>query len=128
MSKSPKNKARGAIIVLAALCLLIGAAFAFTAANTVPASKAGDGSGAITGYTASNIHYTLNGVDPTVIDAVNFDVDSVPVAGSTIRVQLVSAGGTWFTCTNLAVAITCDTSGAPVAVLAADSLRVVIAD
>ena len=34
-------------------------AYAFTAANSVPASSAGFGGNAITGYTVSGIHYTL---------------------------------------------------------------------
>ena len=41
------------------------AGFAFTASNTVPATKAGDGTGAVTGYVASSVHYGLNGTDPT---------------------------------------------------------------
>jgi hypothetical protein len=52
--------------VLLALALLVGVAiYAFAAANTVPATRAGDGSGAISGYTASSVVYTLNSSDPS---------------------------------------------------------------
>jgi hypothetical protein len=45
--------------VLLALALLVGVAiYAFAAANTVPATRAGDGSGANSGYTASSVVYT----------------------------------------------------------------------
>src|SRR5687768_11993087 len=80
---------------------------AFTAANTVPETKAGDGSGVITGYAVSSVVYTLNAASPQNIDAVAFSVDSAPIAGSKLRVKLVSAGATWYTCTNVGAAVTC---------------------
>ena len=112
--------------------LIVTVAFAFTsityayaAANVVPDSKAGDGSGAITGYTVSAIHYVLNST-PTTIDSVTFTLNSTPVAGSTIKIKLVAAGSTWYTCTNVTTAVTCVTTGA--SVLSADDLRVVVSD
>ena len=87
----------------------------------------GDGSGAITGYVASSVHYTLN-ANPANIDAVGFTLDSTPVAGSTLKAQLVT-GGTWYTCTNVLAVVTCNTTvGTQATTLAADNLRVVIAD
>ena len=117
------------IILFALVLVLTGATYAFAAANTVPASKAGDGSGAISGYTASAIHYALNGTTPSTIDAVTFTLNTAPTAGSTIKIKLVAAGSTWYTCTNAGTAVTCNngsTIGAPVT--SADSLEVVIAD
>ncbi len=102
--------------------------YAYAAANVVPASKAGDGSGAITGYTVSAIHYVLNSTDPSTIDSVTFTLNSTPVAGSTIRIRLVAAGS-WYTCTNVSAAVTCNngtTLGATV--LSADLLQVVVSD
>jgi hypothetical protein len=101
-------------------------ATAYAAANTVPASKAGDGSGAISGYTVSAIHYVLNGTTPSTIDSVTFTLNSAPVAGSTIKIKLVAAGSTWYTCTNVTTAVTCTTTGAPVST--ADNLEVVVSD
>ncbi len=46
----------GAVVLLTALGG--GAAYAFTASNTVPATYAGEGTGVVSGYTVYNIHYT----------------------------------------------------------------------
>lgn len=101
------------------------AGYGFTAANTVPDSRAGDGSGTISGYTVSNIDYTLDSADPSLLDAVDFDVDSDPT-GSDIKVQL---GGTWYDCTNSATAVTCTfPGGSEPTVAGVSSLQVVIAD
>ena len=113
------------MILFAMVMVLAGATYAFAAANTVPTSKAGDGSGSITGYTLSAIHYVLNGATPTSIDSVTFTLDSAPAVGSTIKIKLVAAGSTWYTCTNVATAVTCLSTGASVST--ADTLQVVIA-
>ena len=111
--------------VLAAL--LVGAGFAFTAANTVPASKAGEGAGTITGYNVASVHYVLNTTDPTKVDTVTFTLDSAPVAGSTIKVRLDTAGTTWYTCTNTTVNVTCTTTTPAATATAASQLQVVVA-
>ena len=101
--------------------------YAFAAANTVPATKAGDGAGAITGFTISNVVYTLNAANPPDLDQVAFDLDSIPPVGSNLRIKLVSAGATWYVCVNVGAAVTCDTTAPQATTLAADELRVVIA-
>ena len=111
--------------IFALVLVLAGATYAFAAANTVPVSKAGDGSGAISGYAVSAIHYALNSTNPATIDSVSFTLDSVPAAGGTIKIKLVAAGSTWFSCTNVTTAVTCTTTGASVST--ADTLQVVIA-
>jgi hypothetical protein len=113
------------IAVLALAIGLVVGTYAFTAANTVPDTKAGDGSGAITGYIVTNVHYTLSGANFSNIDTVTFTVDSAPPSGSTIKAQLVSAG-TWYSCTNVTTTVTCTTTGATV--VPANMLRIVIAD
>jgi hypothetical protein len=113
------------LAIFALVLIMAGATYAFAAANTVPASKAGDGSGVISGYAVSAIHYNLNATTPTNIDSVTFTLDTAPVAGSTIKIKLVAAGTTWYTCTNVTTAVTCNTTGAPVST--ADTLQVVIA-
>lgn len=116
---------------LATVALVSGAivagTYAFTAANTVPATKAGDGQGTVTGYVLSSVHYNLNATNPANIDSVTFTLDSTPVAGSTLRAQLAPAGS-WYTCTNAAAAVTCITTTPQATVLAATNLRVIIAD
>jgi hypothetical protein len=113
------------IAVLALAIGLVVGTYAFTAANTVPPTKAGDGSGAITGYTVSNVHYTLSGTDFSNIDTVAFTVDTAPPSGSTMKAQLVS-GGSWYSCTNSTTTVTCTTTGATV--VPANMLHIVIVD
>lgn len=108
-----------------AVAVLTGT-YASTASNTVPASQAGDGSGAITGYVVSSVKYNLNSSSPNNIDTVTFNLDSTPVAGSTLKAQLASAG-TWYTCTNSGAAVTCNVTSPQATVQAATNLRVVIA-
>jgi hypothetical protein len=109
--------------VLAAVAAVMIAAgtYAFTASNTVPGTNAGSGSGAITGYTVSNIAYTLNS-DPTKIDAVTFTLNA---AAGTVKAQLVSAGS-WYSCTNTTGNDwSCDTTSPQGTVAAANNLSVV---
>jgi hypothetical protein len=113
------------LAIFALVLILAGATYAFAAANTVPASKAGDGSGTISGYTVSVIHYTLNAATPSNIDSVTFTLDTAPAAGSTIKIKLVAAGSTWYSCSNVTTAVTCATVGATVS--ASDNLQVIIA-
>jgi hypothetical protein len=121
-----RRKTRKVIAVLLVVLGLSAIITAMTAANTVPASKAGDGSGAISGYTVSAVHYNLNATNPQNIDSVTFTLDSVPVAGSTVKIKLVGAGSTWFSCTMTGANASCTTTGATV--VAADQLNVVVAD
>ena len=118
-----KRSIKVIIIVIAALALA-SVATAFAAANTVPPTKAGDGNAAISGYQISAVHYVLAS-PPTTITSVTFNVDSIPVAGSTITVKLVT-GGSWYTCTNVGTAVTCNVPG--LTVLSVDNLQVVISD
>jgi hypothetical protein len=122
---------RSSVGRLATVALVSGAivagTYAFTAANTVPDTKAGDGQGTVTGYVLSSVHYNLNATNPANIDSVTFTLDSTPVAGSTLRAQLAPAGS-WYSCTNAGTAVTCTTTAPQATVLAATNLRVIIAD
>ncbi len=101
-------------------------AYAYTASNTVGATQAGDGSGAITGFVVSSVKYNLNASNPSNIDSVTFSLDSTPAVGSTLKSQLAPAGS-WYTCTNVATAVTCVVTSPQATVAAATNLRVVIA-
>jgi hypothetical protein len=118
----PSRKRRGRLLAtLVVAGVLATATYAFTASNTVPASKAGDGSGAISGYTVSNVAYTLNATNPANLDSVAFTLDA---AATVAKIKLVAAGSTWFNCTNPSGNNwTCATTGAAVA--PADQLQVV---
>jgi hypothetical protein len=114
------------LVVLAIIAIMATAAYGFAASNTVPTSRAGDGSGAISGYKVSNVHYTMDQNNPTNITEVDFDLNHT---ANTVQVRLVSNGG-WFTCDPVTAAPdmswTCTISGVTVA--AANSLEVAAAD
>ena len=59
------SKSLSRLLITCVLAGVLGVGmYAYTAANVVPASKAGDGAGAITGYTITNVDYVLNGTNP----------------------------------------------------------------
>ncbi len=110
-------------ILIVLIFVIATATYAYAAANTVPDTKAGAGSGEVSGYVASSVHYVLNATTPTTIDSVTFTLDSTPKAGSTIKIKI---GGSWFSCTNSAADVTCELTG--ITVSPATSLEAVIAD
>lgn len=122
MKQSNSRVMLGGVILAGAVGL---GGFAFTASNTVPNSKAGDGQGTVSGYVASSIRYGLNATDPSKADSVTFTLDSAPVAGSTIKAK---AGGSWYTCTNVTTTVTCVTTTPQATVSGITSLQVVVAD
>ena len=109
------------VVALVALAVACGT-YAFTASNTVPGSTVGSGSGTISGYTVSSIVYTLNSTTPTNLDQVAFTI--APTAATTVKVQLASAGA-WYTCTNSAGSVTCNTTSPQATAAAATQLTVV---
>ena len=98
--------------------------YAYAAANTVPNSTAGAGSGTISGYTVTNVAYTLNTTTPTNLDQVAFTI--APTTASTLKVQL-AAGGSWYSCANAAGSVTCNTTSPQATAAAATQLTVVAA-
>jgi hypothetical protein len=106
---------------MAIFAVVAVSAFGFAAANTVPASNAGDGSGAINGYTVSAISYSLDGTNPSLLDSVDFTL--APTTATSVEVQI---NGNWYSCTAGANP-SCNIGGAET-VLSAVSLRVVAAD
>ena len=110
--------------VVGAACL--AGSYAYTASNSVSATRAGDGTGAISGFVISSVKYNLNATNPSNIDSVTYSLDSTPPAGSAIRTQLAPTGS-WYTCSNVAAAVTCATTSPQATVAAATNLRVVIA-
>jgi hypothetical protein len=101
---------------------IVAGTYAFTAANTVPTSHAGDGTGTVSGYTISGIHYNLAAAGPT-INSVDLTLDVAAPATSTGRIQM---GATWYSCTVLGTAVNCVTTGQ--AITPVVSLEVVVAD
>ena len=110
-----KNRVRR-LAAVAVIAVLAMAAFGFAAANTVPASKAGDGSGAITGYIVSGITYTLDTNNPSNLSDVAFTLDAAATTvraatnGNSPTVACTNTGGNNWTCpiaasTNSAVSL-----------------------
>lgn len=82
-------------LIAIAVLVFATAAYAFAASNTVPSSYAGEGSAAISGYTVTNLVYSLNASNPGNIDAVSFTLNA---AATSVKASLVP--GTFYTCTN----------------------------
>jgi len=118
MFRSKRTIKMVAILVMA--LVLASITYAFAAANTMPAGPigAGEGEKAVTGYTISNVQFTL-AADPSELASVSFDITPVP---GTVRVQLVDTTGVWYDCTE-AANTTCTLTGATV--LSADQFRVI---
>jgi hypothetical protein len=99
------------IVALAAAAAITGGAYAFTAANTVPATNAGSGSGTVSGYTVSNIHYSLNTTTPNNVDSLTFTISpAVPSTSSgkvIVQAALTTGGPNNYTCST-------DTAGSTV--------------
>jgi len=114
---------RRLVPVLVVAAALAGGTYAFTAANVVPASDAGAGAGAISGYTISAIQYTLNSSTPTNLDQVAFTIS--PATATQAKIQLAS-GGSWYSCTIAGASVTCATTS-PQATVAAATLLTVVA-
>ena len=109
------------LLAVMLVLILSVAVYGFAAAKTVPGSYAGDGSGAISGYTISNIHYALNAANPANIQTVTFTIN--PASAGDVRITM--DGATWYTCTNTAGAVSCTVAQAA---LTAANLRVVAAE
>ena len=121
------------LVGLVAGAAIAGGAYAFTAANTVPASNAGAGSGAVSGYTVTNLHYTLNATTPQNIDSMTFNVSPViPSTGSgkvEVQAALSSGGPNTYTCTTNVAGdtVTCATTSPQLTAASLTSVTVVAA-
>jgi hypothetical protein len=115
------KKSAKMLVLVVLVIALSGFTYAFAAANIVPPSFAGDGSGTISGYTVSLIHYNLNNTTPTTIDSVTFTLSA---AATIARIQLNT---TWYPCVITGgTSVSCTTTGALVS--SATSLQVVAAN
>ena len=91
------------LLIVLVVIVAAGSVYAFAATNTVPDSAAGYKANVIPGYTVTNIVYDLDATDPTLVDAITFDV--APSSGTVIAAiaKLQTAtGGAWTDCTLVA--------------------------
>jgi hypothetical protein len=105
-----------ALVGLVAAGVIAGGAYAFTAANTVPSSTAGAGSGSVSGFTVTNIHFGLNATTPMNIDTLTFNVSPVvPNTGTgkvIVQAALSTGGPNTYSCTTNTAGdtVTCPTT------------------
>jgi ABC-type glycerol-3-phosphate transport system substrate-binding protein len=94
---------------------------AYTAANTVPTTVAGSGSGTVSGYTISSIIYNVNASNPNNVDSITFSYS--PSTPDPTRARVSGDGGTtWFNCDSAIVGASdtvtaCTTTGLTVPAL-----------
>jgi hypothetical protein len=111
---------------------------AFTASNTVPASVAGFGQGAVTGATITDIHYIANTGDGTILDGVEL-TSTTNLTGKTVTMTLKTTGGTVvvgtpYSCTikdawdATDIVMECDTTGSTRRFADFDSVGVTVID
>lgn len=119
---------RRTFIALSAIALLATisfAGYALTASSTVPANKAGEGSGSVTTYAVSNIDYTLNTTTAYNIDQVTFTLTPAPPASGSARIKY---NGQAYSCTLAGANATCATTSPQAVVTAVPTLSVIAAD
>jgi len=118
---------RKRLMVVAAFALVLFimvTGYAFAATNTVDATNVGDGSGAISGYFITNVHYTLDTTNPQNVSSVSFTINPGITAGGKVYVRLASSGTFSAPCdTSVGTTVTCALSG--VTSTSASSLTVV---
>jgi hypothetical protein len=91
-------KPRNAVLLILLLILAV-AVYMFAAANVVPESGAGDGTGTVSGYTISSVHWNPDAADPDEVDSVVFDIVPTGGAGAPDEVYVTVDGGTtWISC------------------------------
>jgi hypothetical protein len=112
------RKRRSAVVALLAL-VVAASAYAFTNSNTVDPSKAGIGSGTVSGYNVTNVHYAL-AANNTDIASVSFTLDDT---ATTVKASL-NGGTNYASCTGGPTAWSC-AMPAGVTVLGATALDVV---
>ena len=128
-----KNRLVRFAVAFGAAAAVAGGAYAFTAANTVPASNAGAGSGAVSGYTVTNVHYALDATTPANVDSLTFNVSPViPNSGSgkvIVQAALSTGGPDTFTCSTTVAGdtVTCATTSPQLTAALLTSLTVVAA-
>ena len=88
------------LLIVFVAVILAGSAYAFAAQNTVADSAAGYKANVVPGYTVTNIVYDLDATDPTLVDAITFDISpsSGTVVAAIVKLQ-TATGGSWTDCT-----------------------------
>jgi hypothetical protein len=99
-------------------------AYVYADSNTIGGPTGGEGSGAVTGFVAGNVHYEQVPGNPSVIQGVSFSLDVEPPAGSSLEASL-DGGLTWSACSVSATDVDCPVPATSLATI--EDLRVVAA-
>ena len=119
------KKGRIAAIIVIALILSV-TTYAFAAANTVPVTAAGDGANSITGYTITNVVYTLDSNNANITNVAFVAAPATTPTGTvTFTIKLVSGGTNWFPCSAGSTTNSWDCTVSGTTVASADQLRIV---
>jgi len=87
------------ILFLAFLAIAANVIIASANSNQYPAMR-GESSAIVSGVELINVHYTVNDQDPTVMDAVSFQLREQPVLASSMQIKIkLSPNSPWFPCT-----------------------------
>lgn len=108
-------------VLVGLLAVVTAASYGFAASNTVPVSRAGDGSAAVSGFSIANVHYNLDPINPQQLTSVTFSISPSVPAGGTVRVS-TNGGATWSPPCGTGATITCTTTAT---VASVTGLRVV---
>lgn len=95
--------------------------YAFAASETNELQTGGEGTSPISGWTISNVHYQL-GQDPSMISAVEFDLDS---SAAQVQVSINSSDVAFYSCENVSGTHWLCNTYSQVSVVGADQLRVI---
>jgi hypothetical protein len=121
------RKRRRRLVLVALLAFVLGTTgFAYAAGITFNgasnAGAAGEGAGTISGYSVTNIKYTLNTDDPSKITGVQFSL--TPNTATTAQAKITGMAS-WATCTLASGTWSCPVNGVA---LSATELKVAAAD
>ncbi len=115
------------LLLLAVLGITVSAVTAYAAANAGLAERgAGSGTGTVSGYTISNVAYTLDGDAPNAVNQVAFSVS--PSGGAPAAAQVyvtVDGGTTWIACAGGPPNWTCNLGGVAASTINGNTLRIV---
>ncbi len=119
------------LVVLAIIAIMATSAYGFAASNKFDSNKggtAGDGAGKISGFTVSNVHYTMNTGNPALITSVAFDLDSNATSATVRFADSTGTFGNVYSCDAVggtpATSWTCDVSADAITVSSVEQLDV----
>lgn len=115
------------LLVLAVLGISVSAVTAYAAANAGLVERgAGSSVGTVSGYSISNVVYTLDGDAPNAVNQVAFSVS--PSGGASAATEVyasVDNGATWVTCAGGSPNWTCNLGGVAASTINGGTLRIV---